>query len=81
MGICTGTAARDRRARTLSRARSKEAFSRSILLMTARRATPNCSAKRQARSVCTSTPCVALTSTRAPSATRRAGRASAMKLP
>ena len=63
-----------------SSARKKSARSRSSMFTKISRARPRSAARRQSRSVLTSTPITALTTNTAPSHTRRAASASATKL-
>ena len=76
-----GDDVRRRRPPSASRARAKKsARSRSSMLTKTSRASPSASARRQSRSVLTSTPVTPLTTTTAASATRSAAIASATKL-
>ena len=63
-----------------SRARKKSARSRSSMFTNTMRASPSSAARSQSRLVVTSTPITPFTTNTAPSTTRRAARASAMKL-
>ncbi len=80
IGISVATTCGPKASLSESRARKKSARSRSSMLTNTSRGRPSASARRQSRSVCTSTPITALITTTAASTTRSAPSASAMKL-
>ena len=80
IGISVATTCGPKAAFSDSSARKKSARSRSSMLTKTSRARPSASARCQSRSVWTSTPITALTTTTAASATRSAATASATKL-
>ena len=80
IGISVATTCGPKASFSESSARKKSARSRSSMLTKTSRASPSASARRQSRSVWTSTPITPLTTTTAASATRSAAVASATKL-
>src|ERR671925_746449 len=77
MGICTATHRFESWLRSCSSTEKKSARSRSSMLTKTRRESPSCSQRSQRRVVCTSTPLTPLTTTSAPSTTRREASVSA----